>query len=261
MSLCPRNLVSESINATPPEPEKVSSQKKPEKVSGTVLLLSSKVRYDPEARQGNDKTVPDTFSPSFSPSADLGRSETSSEVFVMNEDDALAFLKNNQPLPDDDRLTDEVIQRFDEVLQFFLQHKNVASLPLFLNAFGNGSGFGVYQLVEDVVQLFPPETVVPQLAASLDSSHRGVRYWCTQIAAYFPSSELIDPLTRRLHEDDSDIRWAAITALEPIDHDSVISLLQNALEQEEDEDLREMLGELIEERNTGDAGGTDDFPD
>jgi hypothetical protein len=131
------------------------------------------------------------------------------------------FLRQHQPLPDDANLSKEVIRQYDEVIQYFLAHPAPECVPLFLNSFGKGDGFGVYVMVEEVIRQFPTEQVVPHLIEALANPLPGVRYWSAQLAANFSNSELIEPLTRLLQNQDEDIPFAAVTALEQIGGESV----------------------------------------
>ncbi len=65
----------------------------------------------------------------------------------MTTDDALDFLRRHQPMPDDEVLTEDLIQQYDEVRQHFIDSPDQRCIPLFLGSFGDGDGFGVYQLV------------------------------------------------------------------------------------------------------------------
>lgn len=164
---------------------------------------------------------------------------------MMNKLEAIEFLSKYQPLPDDDKLTKEIIDNYDAVRKYFKDNPDEECVPLFLNSFGYVSGFGVYQLIEDVIRLFDKDKVIPHLKQALSSQYRGVRYWNTQIAAIFPDNELIQELGNRLKEDDFDMRYAAITALEQVGGLEVKTLFKYALDKEDEEELKELLSEAI----------------
>ena len=65
----------------------------------------------------------------------------------MNQAEALAFLRQHQPLPDDDALTAAIINQFDAVLKFFAASPCDEAVSLLLRAFGRGDGWGVYPMV------------------------------------------------------------------------------------------------------------------
>jgi hypothetical protein len=62
----------------------------------------------------------------------------------MNIDEAITFLKNHQPMPSDVDLDKETINGYDEARKVFLFNRAPECVPLFLNSFGEGDGFGVY---------------------------------------------------------------------------------------------------------------------
>jgi len=54
---------------------------------------------------------------------------------MMNKFEAIEFLKHHQPLPDDNELTKEIIDNYDEVRKFFKSNPDEICIPLFLNSF------------------------------------------------------------------------------------------------------------------------------
>ena len=166
----------------------------------------------------------------------------------MNKAQAVTFLKKHQPLPDDNQIPKAVIEKYDEVRIYFLKNPDKVCMPLLLNSFGEGDGYGIYPLVENVLRNFNPAEVTPYLKEGLSSKYQSVRYWCTQIAASFPSSILIDPLAKMLAEQDFDMKYVAITALEQIADTRVASVLQEAYKQESDPELKPLIEEIITEK-------------
>jgi hypothetical protein len=132
----------------------------------------------------------------------------------MNEKDAIDFLLTVQPMPNDDILTEDLINEYDKVRLYLAAHPTEAALPLLLNSFGNGFGFGVYQLVEDTIAAFPTNLVVENLAFALQSPNEGVRFWASQISERYFDPSLLTPLQSLIHDESPSIRAAAITSLE-----------------------------------------------
>jgi len=164
----------------------------------------------------------------------------------MDINQALSFLKEHQPLLSDSEVDIEEIRGLDEVRKYFIENPDPDCIPLFLNVFGQGSGFGVYQLIEDVILQFSNEEVIPHLVKSLLSDHQGVRYWSAQIASSFPDKRLIEPLSSMLNEQDSDLRWAAYMALGEIRDKAIFSILKSALKNEKEPENYEILEDIIE---------------
>lgn len=138
------------------------------------------------------------------------------------------------------------MDRYDEVRRFFLSQPDVGCIRPFLGSFGEGDGLGVYQLVADVFRKLPADAVIRALSESLASSHRSVRYWSAQVAAEFPSSQLVQPLLALLKANDHDLKYAALTALEQSADVSVIPELERFSREESDEELRELAEEVAE---------------
>ncbi|MCL6459271.1 MAG: HEAT repeat domain-containing protein [Gorillibacterium sp.] len=160
-------------------------------------------------------------------------------------EEAIHFLQSNQPLPNDNDLSEQVIKTYDQTRMYFMNNPEIRCVPLFLNSFGEGSEFGVYQLIEDVTTQFPHEGVVQYLIKALQSEHKGVRYWCSQIASSFPNAKLIPPIVKLLEESDSDVRYSAITALAQIDDDRVLSIIKEKRLIETDQEIIDLIEEII----------------
>jgi HEAT repeat protein len=167
---------------------------------------------------------------------------------MMDTEEALAFLSRHQPLPPDAGWTDELAERYAEVRDYFAHSPDPRCIPLLLNSFGQGSGFGNYQLVEDVMAQFPADLVVPNLVEALRHGTPSVRYWCAQIAAYFPESRLVGPLRDLLMTGDEDSQLAAVTALERIPDERVDDVFRQALRRELSNEAREFIVDALEIR-------------
>ncbi len=165
----------------------------------------------------------------------------------MDKEKALSFLKENQPMPNDRNLDENLISMYDEVRKYFLDNPDEECLPLFLNSFGEYDGMGVYQLVEDVILKFQHDDVVKNLLEALKSKYSGVKYWCVQICESFPDEKLIDPLRGLLSDPNQDIKIAVITSLVQIQDNKVVCILKNQLNFEKDEEVKNFLIDVIED--------------
>jgi len=165
----------------------------------------------------------------------------------LTKEAALLFLRQHQPLPDDSVLDEPTLACYDACRRYFLVHPDTECIPLFLNSFGNGNGFGVYQLVEDVIVRFDKNVVLPHLIAALQNGSRDVRYWCAQVAESFPDSAVVAPLAALLSEDDVDMRFAAVNALSWTGIPEADLVLKKALKDEQEPELREAIMCALEE--------------
>jgi len=137
----------------------------------------------------------------------------------MNRNEALSFLRDHQPMPDDDDLTQEVIDKYDEVRKFFTANPDKEIISLFLNSYGNGDGWGIYQLVEYVFYKCHRDDVVVEIKEILEnpSIADSVRYWVTQVSAAFSDVKLKKGLEISLKSKNEDIRDAAQLSIDMID--------------------------------------------
>jgi hypothetical protein len=150
-------------------------------------------------------------------------------------------------MPNDQCLSTELISEYDDVRKFFIHNPDERCIPLFLNSFGDGSGFGVYQLVEDVIKQFDKTIVLPYLLDAIKSDYNSIRYWCIEIAGIFPDNSLIPDLKKNLYDSSVDIRTASMIALSQIKCDETIEILREALKQESDNDVLDMMKEIFED--------------
>ena len=72
--------------------------------------------------------------------------------------------------------------------------------------FGGKDGFGICQMVEDVVMKYDKETVMPHALKALNNESENVKYWCIQIISNFPDNRLFKPLVKLLELEDEDIK-------------------------------------------------------
>lgn len=163
----------------------------------------------------------------------------------MSKEEAIEFLSANQPMPPDLHLDQERMNKYDEAIILFSNDPDPICIPLFLFSFGDGSGFGMYQLVEGIIVQFDADEVVPHLFDALHSENEGVRYWNAQIAQNFSEKLLLDPLGRLLSDSSVDIRYSAAVALCNIGGTEVSHVFKESLVNEEDEEIRMLMYEFL----------------
>lgn len=136
----------------------------------------------------------------------------------------------------------ELLERFEEVRQHFVDVPDERAIPLLLGAVSEGDGHGVFQRVEDCLQQHPTHTVVPQLAAVLQRGRPEAQYWAATFAMGFPHAELVGPLGELARTGGIELRTAAIMALDlddSADAKALVSELAAA-----DPELASILAEL-----------------
>nr|WP_202115348.1 hypothetical protein [Gilliamella sp. Pas-s25] len=137
----------------------------------------------------------------------------------MTKDDALHFLSRHQPMPSDKELTQDIIDKYDDVRKFFIKNPDKRAIELFLRSFGEGDGWGVYQLVEDFFYQCDDIDVKKEIKKVLEDTTipDNIRYWATQIATAFSDEILRDGLQISLLSKNIDIRDVAKIAINQLD--------------------------------------------
>ncbi len=162
----------------------------------------------------------------------------------MIHEEALHFLRVNQPLPTDELLD---VGSFNEVREYFIENPDPKCVPLFLNCFGEGSGFGLYQRISDLLVQYDESLVIFHLKCALFSHFSGVRYWCAQICEGYESSELVDGLIYVYENGDIDSKCASLTALSTYKDPRVFALAKQAFNQEKDVDVLEIATDILQD--------------
>ena len=163
----------------------------------------------------------------------------------MKGEEAVEFLRRHQPMPPDEALTEELIADFDEARKALARDPKPVGLRLLLNAIGRGSGFGVYQLLDDTLRAYDPDSVVEVLAELIAPVPEERCAWFMEFALDYPDARLIDPAIAALERGDGDARFFAASFL--IDHfrdvPRVREALNSARARESDPQIVSVLGE------------------
>ncbi|MER3473909.1 MAG: HEAT repeat domain-containing protein [Armatimonadota bacterium] len=159
-------------------------------------------------------------------------------------------------MPPDDKVSNEVITKFVEVVLWLdkQEHPDPVFIPLRLNSFGEDTGLGVYESVEDVLSSYPVEDLLPHLPAALQSPYVCRRFRAALIVWRLLTNALLAEalrdllIDRFLNDEDPDVRWAALMALSEIEDETVERALRQALLTEPEEDLRKDIEKVLQER-------------
>lgn len=168
----------------------------------------------------------------------------------MDTEAALAFLAEHQPMPPDAQLSDDLIAEYERVRAHFAAVVDDRSVPLLLSSFGDGSGFGVYQLVEDALRAQDPNVVRRTLISSLTSSYRGVRTWSLEIAADYTDRAIVERVKSLWSDLDPDQIAAAAEVLAQGHHtDEDLDFVEHVLASTDDEDVRASLSPIVDRKS------------
>ena len=163
----------------------------------------------------------------------------------MTSEEALEFLRMHQPMPPEEEMSEELITRFDKARRALERDPDPRGLPLLLSSLGEGSGLGVYQLLDNTLRAYDTDAVVRALVVSLGSPVASVRSWSMEFALDYPDPRLVPAAVALLRSDDPDARYFAAAFLvedwvtDPVAREA----LRDAALHEQDPGIREVLSE------------------
>jgi hypothetical protein len=158
--------------------------------------------------------------------------------------EAIQFLTQHQPLPPDRELSEELISKFDEARLALQADPDPRGLRLLLGALGEGSGFGVYQLIPDTLHAYPRSDVVAAIEQALRSPLPSVRSWAMEFALDYADLKLVPGALKLLESDDRDARFFAASFLVDVGPaPETRAALEAAARRETDLEIREILHE------------------
>ena len=178
----------------------------------------------------------------------------------MNKEQALAFLRAHQPMPDtldEDNDCEELIGEWESVCKFFIVHPDIESVPLFLGSFGDEDGYEVYQYFNNVVAELDPDDVAPYLTEALSSPSLPIRIRAAEACSEALSNNptYIDALLSRIEDigEDQDVRELSANAISLIGKEFGFGVyrkrVESILKLEEDEHIVMVLSEHLDQNN------------
>jgi hypothetical protein len=166
---------------------------------------------------------------------------------IMDQEKALLILDKYSPMPDDEQLTEEIVDEYKAVVDY-LDDKppEIRFLKPLFNSLGAFDGWGVYEVTRSLIVSYNKLDVVPLIKEGLKSVRDGKRYWSTLIAADFADESLIPLLLEKLKDPLEEIRLNSVMALEAIGNPVVINELNEMENSESDEDVIEAIQDAIQ---------------
>jgi hypothetical protein len=163
----------------------------------------------------------------------------------MTTEDALNFLRANQPLPDTEFLSEAILKRFDEARKYFQENPHPECVELLLGALSKGDGHGTFALVEDAIFNQDRDTTLKALEKVMAKRSVGL-YWQLRIASNYAQTAWIPIFASVLSFGDTDERFAAVDALSFINTEPALAVLRTHLQSEKDTDIREFMQQTLE---------------
>jgi HEAT repeats len=165
----------------------------------------------------------------------------------MDQEKALMILDKYSPMPDDEQLTEEIVDEYKAAIDYLDNRPPEKRFlkPLFYSL-GAFDGWGVYEVTRSLIVSYNKFDVVPLIMEGLKSERNGRRYWSTLLAADFADENLTPLLLETLKDPLEEIRLNSVMALEAIGNPVVINELNEMKVSESDEDVIEAIQEAIQ---------------
>ncbi|MEH7019034.1 MULTISPECIES: HEAT repeat domain-containing protein [Bacillus] len=163
----------------------------------------------------------------------------------MNREQAIKILKKYSPMPDDENLTEEMINEYASAIMYFEENPHLSCIEPIMMTFSLDDCYGVYEHATCVLREFSNDEVVPHLIKAIRDEHEGRRYCGTDLAKFFPDERLVSPLLICIDDLNDEIRGYVVYALGEIGDRSVLPILHNRLLKEDDENVCDELKQVI----------------
>ncbi len=186
----------------------------------------------------------------------------------MTYEEAINFLKSHQPMPDTQIVItrenkewasplaieiESLVDKWEEVLNYFMEHPCEESIPLFFNSLGDKDGLEVYQYLRHYLVKFPHEIVIPYFKSAFRSPSPIIRFWAANFAMEIDSGaqDFIEAMLPLLLDSEEDVRAFASSALSYkaekgyFDWHLYETFLRQAYEKETEEDIKQSYEEIF----------------
>ena len=128
-------------------------------------------------------------------------------------DSLLEELRALLPMPDDTRVSNELLARYANIVEQLAGHEEQRRIEPLLESFGYGDGAGVYWRTVSLLETFDADELFPYLLEALRHGNRGTRLWAARMLKRSGSTEAILNLIGLLDDEAEYVRAEAVSAL------------------------------------------------
>ncbi|MDF2628128.1 MAG: hypothetical protein K0R39_1959 [Symbiobacteriaceae bacterium] len=150
-------------------------------------------------------------------------------------------------MPEDDFLTEPLLSTYQEIISELSQHKDPVCIRPLIDSFGYGEAQGVYWSVVHLLESFPPEMVVPELLAAVQTRLAGPCLWAAYMLGRSRSAAAVPHLTDLLKHDKPLVRAGAVMALGMIGEAEGLKAVQ-ALREDPDPEVRNEVRHVLSQQ-------------
>jgi hypothetical protein len=139
----------------------------------------------------------------------------------------------------------ELIEQFDEIRRHFLTTNADGALPLLVGALGEGSGFGVYQLLDAVIARCSPDVRMATLLSAVASPRQTLRSWGWEFALPYRDARLVDLAARAIDSEARDEQYFAAAYLADHGSNEILRSIEPGRLQRLDPETRQLIEEAV----------------
>lgn len=138
----------------------------------------------------------------------------------------LAQLEAISPLPEDDLITEEDLERYGTITDELAQYKDRRVIQPLIQSFGYGLGYEAYGVVVRQLETYNPNLVFPYLVDAVQHGQRGSRMWAARMLGRQGHQQALPYLRSLLRDPEEFVRVEAVHALSRLDDQASLPALE-----------------------------------
>ena len=122
-------------------------------------------------------------------------------------------LKQISPMPDDNKITSEMLTKYDLLIREISLLKDPKCILPLINSFGYGEANGLYWTIIHLLEEFEIAQVDPLLIKSLSTGKKGTKMWAAYMLGRSKNIKAVNKLINLLKDTNEYVRLNAVMAL------------------------------------------------
>lgn len=164
----------------------------------------------------------------------------------MNIEEALAFLAEHQPLPENPEIA--LVRQLHWALMAVDVHLDPRAIPLILGALNDFDDLTIFENVQSTLAKFKESVIRPYLLHALKSDNYILSLWAADTIRYFPNNSYLSHLEHLYNkhlEGSAEIRMVVAAVMEVINTAEAATYAIKLITDEDDPEIREILEAVI----------------
>lgn len=168
-------------------------------------------------------------------------------------DELLAQLRAISPLPEDDLISEEVMDTYCEITDELEQYEDDRIIQPLIQSFGYGLGYEAYGRVVRQIEKYGLDMIFPYLVDEVQHGERGSRMWAARMLGRQENRMAIPSLRPLLEDPEEFVRVEAVQALNRLDDQASLPTLKQ-MQHDPSEDVRYVVSLALRDLRTDMSG-------